>query len=402
MKFFSRIRILFNSEISNETAINIFLRRETKKGLGLFLSKLQRLIVCRNTILYLKYSLLVYFFLNIINCSTIIKIPVVKNSPPGFEQSMGVGRNLGIYVSKSEESIFRDIREWKYLIQGSVLNKFLEKRYFKIVDISKREARLKEVVFSQMMGVNKDITKDLPVDILLSIEIPQEPISECNQYTQFYFRQECAKIDAMGKCLRYVQKKIPEYSKVLTYTVFVKAKMMNLETGQSLEYTNSEPAVLTRKSGSPFIDCPSKVEALNEALNIASEEIAMRLSPSVEEIDVKVYKDDTGFSESLKKKEILKLLESGNSWLKTDKPNIELARRDWETALKLSNQTSASAFWNLGVYYWFKGDLIIAGDYFKKSFQIGQDLGWVDSKKRNTFSIFEAEKERLLLQMEGK
>lgn len=402
MKCYRCIRILFKLENINEIAINIFFRRQTEKGLGLSQIKLLKSTFCRNGDLFLKYSLLIYYFIIIINCSTFIKIPVVKNSPPGFEQSMGVGRNLGIYVSKSEESIFRDIREWKYLIQGSVLNKFLEKRYFKIVDISKREARLKEVVFSQMMGVNKDITKDLPVDILLSIEIPQEPISECNQYTQFYFRQECAKIDAMGKCLRYVQKKIPEYSKVLTYTVFVKAKMMNLETGQSLEYTNSEPAVLTRKSGSPFIDCPSKLEALNQALDIASEEIALRLSPSIEEIDVKVYKDDAGISESIRKKEIVKLLESGNSWLKTDKPNVEFAKREWEAALKLSNQKSASAFWNLGVYYWFKGDLITAGDYFKKSFQIGEDSGWVDSKKRNTISIFEAEKERLLLQMGGK
>ena len=351
---------------------------------------------------FFKFFVFIYLISILFNCSTFVKIPIVKNSPPGFEQSMGVGRNLGIYVSKSGDLIFRDIREWKHLIQGSVLNKFLEKRYFKIVDISKREARLKEVVFSQMMGANKDITKDLPVDILLSIEIPQEPISECNQYTQFYFRQECAKIDSMGKCLRYVQKKIPEYSKVLTYTVFVKAKMINMETGQSLEYTNSEPAVLTRKSGSPFIDCPSKLEALNEALNIASEEIALRLSPLVEEINVKVYKDDTGFSESFLKKEILKLLDSGNSWLKTDNPNVELAKRDWEEALKLSNHTSVSALWTLGVYYWFKGDLITAGDYFKKAFQKGKDFEWMDSKKRNTLSIFESEKERLLLQMGGK
>ena len=346
---------------------------------------------------YLKL-IVYYIILSIINCSTFVKIPIVKYSPPGFEESMGVGRNLGIFINKSDDTIFRGVRDWKHLIQGSVLNKFLEKRYFKIVDISRRETRLKEVVFSQLMGTNKDITKDLPVDWLLYIEIPQEPNYECKNYTNFYFRQECDRIDSMGRCLRYVQKKIPEYSKVLTYTVFVKAKMINLETGQNLEYTNSEPAILTRKSGSPYIDCPSVLEALNEALNIASDEISSRLSPVMEEIEIKVYKDDTGFSESSRKKEILKLLSSGINWLGTDKPNIELAKRDWEEALRISNQSSASALWNLGVYYWYRGDLVQAGNYFNKSIRVGEAFGWLDSKKRNTISIFEAEKERLLMQ----
>lgn len=335
-----------------------------------------------------------FIIILIVSCSTVIKIPIVKSFPHGFEESMGNGRNLGLSINKSDDFSYGNSFDWKKLIQGSVINKFIEKRYFKIVDIANRENRLKEIAFSQMLGVNKDYTKDLPIDILLYIEIPQEPISECKKYTNFVVRQECQQMDNMGRCLRYVQRRYPEYTKELTYTVFVRAKMIHLESGRNLEYTNSEPAVLRKTSSSPNIDCPSALEALNEALNLAGEEIVEKLSPVMEELEVPVYKDDAGVKGSRFKKQILKLVSSGNKWLDTEKPNIDLAKKEWEEAVQLSGGSSSSALWNLGVYFWYKGDFYRADEYFKKAIAMAEDEDWLDSKKRDTLSIFEAEKSR--------
>jgi hypothetical protein len=339
----------------------------------------------RNIFLYLLLT---------INCSTIVKIPIVKSFPQGFEESMGNGRNLGLSINKSEDFSYNTGFDWKRLIQGSVVNKFIDKRYFKIIDIGSREVRLKEIAFSQMMGVSKDFTKDLPIDILLYIEIPQDPIYECKKYTNFIVRQECQQMDNMGRCLRYVQRRFPEYTKELTYTVFVKAKMIHLESGRNLEYTNTEPAILKKTSSSPNFDCPSALEALNEALNLAGEEIVEKLSPVMEELEVPILKDDSGVKESNFKKEIVKLISSGNKWLDTEKPNIDLAKKDWDQALQLSGGSSSSALWNLGVYFWYKGDFSRADDYFKKSIAKAEDEDWLDSKKRDTLSVFEAEKSR--------
>ena len=67
---------------------------------------------------------------------------------------MGNGRNLGLSINKSDDFSYGNSFDWKKLIQGSVINKLIEKRYFKIVDIANRETRLKEIALSQMMGVN--------------------------------------------------------------------------------------------------------------------------------------------------------------------------------------------------------------------------------------------------------
>ncbi len=91
------------------------------------------------------------------------------------------------------------------------------------------------------------------------------------------------------------------------------------------------------------------------------------------------------------------LLSSGIKWLQTDSPNLELAKKDWEKALLVSGNSSASALWNLAIYYWSKGEVEKADEFFNKSNDRGGE-DWIDSKKRNIISKFHLEKDRIQLE----
>lgn len=338
--------------------------------------------------------ILLLTILYLANCATTVKIPVVKSSPAGFNEFMQGGRNLGIYVYKNQGAEMGDmVSDWKTTVNGSVMNALQKKGYFKIVDVSSREARLKEVAFSQKMGGMKDISKDLSVDALLFVEVPQSPLFDCRESSKLLTRKECAVYDANRKCLSYVNKQYTQYQKELISTVFVKARMVNLETGQTIQHTNSEPARVTKTSESPHFECPSVLDGFNKALEVSSDAVADKLSPQVENLKVPLYDNADGIQSSSFKGDVQSLLSTGNKWMDTDNPNLEQAKKNWEQALQISGNRSASANWNLGVYHWSQGDLTKADDYFKQAVEKGGP-GWVDSDRRELLSTFETEKQR--------
>ncbi|MCB1140709.1 MAG: hypothetical protein H7A24_07860 [Leptospiraceae bacterium] len=343
----------------------------------------------------LKYLHFFLIFLFLIDCASTVKIPIVKSTPKGFENFIGSGRDLGLYVYKSESANLAEVSDWKKVIQGEVIESIRKKGYFNLVDMSSRENRLKEIAYSQLMGKGKDISKELSVDVLLFIEIPQSPASECRNYSNVKTRQVCNRYDANGRCLNYIEQNYTQYGKQLSYTVFVKARLVNLETGENLENTNSSPAILKTESESPNFDCPSSLEGFKMALDKATSELSNNLSPTMEDMEVPIYDDGDGISDSDIKSEVKGLLSTGNKWLSTDKPNLEQAKTQWEKALRISGGSSTSAYWNLGVYHWSKGDVRKAEENFKKAEnQGGPD--WLDSNKRNILSIFESEKKRII------
>jgi hypothetical protein len=331
------------------------------------------------------------------HCSSTVKIPVVKSTPQGFEKFLGSGRELGLYVYKPNTTDLNTIPEWQKLIHSEVITAIRKKGYFTIVDLSNREARLKEIAYSQKMGNGKDISKELQVDVLLFVEVPNTPLYECKSFSRVSTKKVCRAYDPTGKCISYADQNYNIYTKELNYTVFARARLVNLETGENLEKSNTAPAKLTKESENSLIDCPSTLEGFNSALIVASENIASNLSPVVEAMDVPIYDNADGITNSDVKGDVKGLLSTGNKWLSTDKPNLDLAKNQWEQALSLSGGSSASAFWNLGVYHWSKGDMQTAEMNFKKSEEKGGP-DWIDSTKRNVLSTFDTEKKRMMLE----
>ncbi len=236
-------------------------------------------------------------------CATTVKIPVVKEAPPGFWEFMQGGKDIGIHVYKKNDSTIDNYDNIQKTIHGAILNELQRKRYFRIVDVSARSVRLNEIAFAQKIGLTKDISKELSIDGLLFIEIPGPPSWECKSSIVVRSSQTCAARNDQGKCTRYKTVSYNEYVKELIYVVYAKAKLVNLETAQSKEYTNSEPAKITKSSSNlTYSNCPSEQEGFNKALEVASASIGKNLSPEMEDYEVPIYENSAGISDNPKKK----------------------------------------------------------------------------------------------------
>ncbi|MCB1178317.1 MAG: hypothetical protein KDK36_12100, partial [Leptospiraceae bacterium] len=334
------------------------------------------------------------------SCSTTVKIPVMNNAPAGFMEFMKGGRDIGIYVYKKQGFNLNVSSDWRTTVHGAILNSIQKKGYFRIVDLSSREARLKEVAHSQRIGGMKDISKELSVDGLLFIEVTQPPSSECKTESRSRNDRVCSAYNNQGKCVSYRNQVVYTYIKTLVFTVYAKGRLVNLETGQAREYTNTTPAVLSNRSNLPSSSCPTQQEGFDQALLVASEKITEQLSPEMSEFEVPLLDDGTGVVDSDIKSSVKDSLKGGNKWLDTDTPNLDLAKVQWERALTLSNNNSVSAHWNLGIYHWSRGNVDQAEQYFNNAIQKGGP-DWMDSKKMEVISKFKAEKDRIKLEKEN-
>jgi tetratricopeptide (TPR) repeat protein len=174
-------------------------------------------------------------------------------------------------------------------------------------------------------------------------------------------------------------------------TLFVGARMVNVETGRAVAYSYARPY---RQISSPGnLRCPSGLKAFDESLAVASQEIADHLSPKVDVYDVALETDvdevDPGVSKIVKG-----YLQEGFKFAETN--NLEAASEQWEEALAESGGASAAAYWNLAAYKWYAGDMDSAQDYFRRAIRTGGP-GWLDADKRETYALFKSEYRRIRL-----
>ncbi len=340
------------------------------------------------------YSLLVIF---LFSCATVVKVPVVETMPPDFLNIMKGGRNVAIYVDAPEGSdAGKESADPKSTIYGAIESALIEYRYFRLVDVKSKPERLKEVALSQLLGDVKGIVAELSLDGVLYLDVPQTPQSECKSSIDKIKKTRCTKTNKEGKCLQYQEYYVNLYIKTLYYTVFVRAKLVNVFTGRSIVFTNVEPAVL-KNSSEVLVSCPSETEGYSKALKIAANNIARSVSPKMVDYKIPLLTSADGVTISENKSEVKKYLKSGVEWASADPPDYESAKKDWEKALSVSDKTSTDAHWNLAVYYWFSGDIEKANEFFEKAIEIGGP-DWLSSKNRNIFTKFKQERERFRME----
>jgi tetratricopeptide (TPR) repeat protein len=338
------------------------------------------------------YSLLVLF---LFSCATVVKIPVVETMPPDFLTIMKGGRNVAIYVDVESSDAGRE-SDPKATIFGAVETALTEYRYFRLVDVKSKPERLKEVALSQMLGDVKGIIEELSLDGVLYLDVPQPPGGECKSGIDRIKKTRCTKTNKEGKCLQYQEYYVNLYVKTLSYTVFVRAKLVNVFTGRSIIFTNVEPAIL-KNSSEVHASCPSETEGYSKALKIAANNIVKNVSPRMIDYKIPLLTSTDGVTISENKSAVKSYLKSGVEWASADPPDYEAAKKDWEKALSLSDRTSTDAHWNLAVYYWFSGDIEKANEFFEKAVDIGGP-DWLSSKNRNIFTKFKQERERFKME----
>lgn len=366
---------------------------------------------------FFKYALLLVALS--FGCRTYVRIPVAGSMPPNFMRTMEGGKKIGIvYNTKA----FRHRNGFDATIQSTAETKVNEFRYFTVVDISRREERLKEIVFSQsgLTAERLEFGRELAIDGILSFDVPRPPVTGCTTTSRTEKRRgNCLRYRSTGKriCSRYRGSRCIEYSEerecaawnyynvtiyesTRTTTVFLKGELMNVETGAKLAYVNTQPYSDTVEGRY----CSSEIDSFHRAVTLAGENVVEHLSPRIVDYSVPVEKNPEGAPPETKKtvKGYLKL---GIDSLKSDPPDYLDASRQWQEALLQSNQRSVSALWNLGVYSWYNGQMDQAEKYFARAAKLGgikflkggkRFLGLSGKRHREIIALFRNERERIL------
>ena len=363
---------------------------------------------------FLKITFILFFLAGFLfqglNCKTYIPIPIASSMPDNFMKIMRGGKKIGIvYNIKSLDSN----ESWSDTIQSSAENKIQEFRYFTIVDISKREARLKQIIYSQS-GLTSNVMEfgnELAIDGLVYLNIPKVPKTscvttsrierrrgDCLQYKNYgtkkscdeYKEQKCIKFteEPIVKCIRWDYYSVTIYESYRTSTVFLKGELMNVQTGAKLSYMNTMP----------FSDmtvgkaCTPELLSYHKAIEIATTNIIKNISPKISDYYVPLESSPKG-SPPKKKKIVKSYLKMGNEYVKMEPRDFEEANSYWKKALVESAHNSSSAYWNLALYSWYSGNVNQADQYFKKA----SDLGGVKFLKKNRkfISLFKSEQKRI-------
>ncbi len=328
-------------------------------------------------------------------CGTYIVIPVVDKMPRNFAAVMRGKKKVGIVALKTRKTYLQRLGtqiDFSKAVEGSVENAIQKFGYFTLIDLGSRKKRLREIAHSQsgLTRTQAAIGQELKADGLLYIQMTNPPLTECKVERRTSATAAAANLISAaaggdGGAGGNVRKPIG----VRYLTVFVKGKLVNIESGRSISFTAKKPVKVDGSLGSR--ECPSALDALDKALDQSALEIARRLSPRVVNLRVPVSDDVENVPEN-RQAQVQKFLERGIKW--ADKKNYERAGASWKLALQMSGSQSAAAFWNLAVYKWASGELDDAEQYFKRVEAIGGP-DWLDGDKMEIITKFAREKKRI-------
>ena len=327
-------------------------------------------------------------------CATYIYIPIVKRVPDGYKNIMQGEKRVAIIAEpyKGGDLGGMSAADWTRTLQGITENTLRNYGYFDFVDLGSRKRREKELVFTQtgLSPAQKQIGRELRVQGFLFIEIPAQPSQDCTINRNTIYKKVCAREvlnteEDKWECKQEKTLNIPNDEGVMFTTVHLRIKLVNIKTGKYVSHYYSAPHRMSRKS-----NCPSRLSAFSAAARTAARSLASRVSPEMTKLRVPVIKDTDGTPDNLAE-QVETLLELGMNWAKAQPPNYEKAGEKWRDALQASGRTSAAAYWNLAVYYWYAGDMEKAEAYFKQASQRGH---LIDSEKDSIIARFRVEKRR--------
>ncbi len=316
---------------------------------------------------------------------------------------MGAQKTLAIVAPDAGDVLsgpFAD-KDFSNIVESEVEKAITERGYFDFVDMKNRKDRLRELAKTQtgLFSVQKMIGQEQAADALLVIQMSQGPRTDCKVEHVFSVAKaswEVAKIgyrvymESQGHGTWVMgdptESSIP--TGVLYMTLFIKANMVNIETGRSVAYGYAKPY---RQIASPGdLNCPSGLKAFDESLKVAAQEIADHLSPKIDIHEIALETDvgdvDPGAADAVQG-----YLKEGFKF--AEKNNLEAASEQWEEALNEAGGQSAAAYWNLAAYKWYAGDMPAAHDLFRKAMRVGGP-GWLDDDKRETYALFQEEYKR--------
>ena len=352
--------------------------------------------------------MLAYAMLSLVPaCSTVIPIqmPVYPAGKKGeaVRQVLAGKRNLAVVATLPSDRIsrrFAYVENWSDLIEGKVSSEFAGRGYYRIIDLKSRKDRLREIAFSKLgiTAEEKELGEELAVDTLLVLEISEPPRDDCKiemHSSTMSYGSTALKVGFMVGVAVLLDRAVivtdvsPERPTGVRYlSIYVNAKLVNVETGRAVTWAVTAPYSLQADPGDR--NCPSVLKAFDGALAQLTGELADQLSPRMVEREIPL--DDEAEDLSGSQVEVVeRQLEDGVAWVK--KGDFELAASSWESALEESRGKSRAALWNLATYYWYLGDYEQAEDYFKQAIRYGGPDWMEESERMNIWNEFKSERD---------
>lgn len=331
----------------------------------------------------------------------------------------GGRRNLAVVARPLDPAIAGKVSlptNWVDLIEGRVGGAVKDQGYFTLISPGARKERLRELARSQtgLTSTQLAIGQEIQADLLLILSLATVPRTECSVARKsgnilgnlvrgtdatdpiVLARAEqrsvgMAIVDFIGSgggLLTTVAPVLPVVG-VRDTTVFVTGTLVNVETGQSMVVTNTEPFRLENDTN--LMECPSELKGLDAALTFAAYRLVSQISPRIILLKVPLADDSEGVS-SDRASSVVTSLKKGNDW--AEEGNLERARVLWAQSLDESGGKAAAALWNLGVYLWHTGDFRGAASYFDRAIQSASSK-WMDADKKRALTRFEEARQRL-------
>lgn len=318
----------------------------------------------------------------------------LKAALDGKKRVAVVAKELSPYITRSLNASLAT--EWSDTIRAKMKSALEEYGYYTMVDVDSRNARYNELAQSQtgLSTTQLAIGQELQSDHLFFVNMTAIPRTEC----KIEMVTDALAVGKMALQLALANNKNSKSTNVdtpsqptgvLYLTVFVEGKLVNIETGRSVSYMNTEPFRLENSAGNQ--QCPSELMAFDQALKQSTEAIAKKLSPKVNTVRIPL-EDSVANLKGGDKNLVTEYLKDGINWVEAG--DLEEAGKSWEMANEESGGTSSSALWNLAVLKFATGDMNEADQLFQRALTAGGP-SFLSTSKRGIYALFKVEKKRI-------
>lgn len=314
-------------------------------------------------------------------------------------------RSIGIVAGKPNRGQLNKLDfsgNWATLMEAKVESALSKRGYFTIVDLAHRKERLRQLAHSQsgLTSQSLKIGKEMAVKLILVVTLTNAPKTECK------IEKELNRENPIGNIMSGLVNKPKDAGEeedgvisstlsttastiggkrntgIRYFSVYIQAKMIEVETGKSLAEAISAPYRHPNQSGN--LECPSVLKALDGALTVSAVKLAERLSPGLIEMDIPFSNDVSDVREPQQKR----VEDSLNSGITSTKASdMNEAGKAWLRAYSASSNQSLAATWNLAIYYWWAGQDQKAQTMFKKFFN-SDNPDFVNLEKRTIWAKF--------------
>jgi len=296
-------------------------------------------------------------FLFFLHCGSHLNIRVVTEEPSYFDRISPSIRTVAIVAVQNDYDNKTGHNRWIIHLTKALHETLTRYGYFRMV-------------------APQTATPDGVIHIELNAPIE----NSCAKTTHMRLKEVCHRQGNSRQCTSYAQ---PETTSHQLMKMSVRVRFVDPRVGTLVEHDELVQLFDSK--------CVVFEDALRSASELAANKIARAISARTEDFRVPLLSNEPE-TMGVKSAEIRQRLEVGI--LSAEKQDHESAGRQWLDALKLSDNKSPAAHWNLAAYFWSKGDFVSARAHFDSALANDTQARFSKAAFARSLTIFKREEGR--------